>query len=92
MTAVDAARLREAIERCRKHDVRWDDQAVLIAAAEALLSTLPKTATRFRVTGEGPKIRQAESFSTRDAAGKFAAYLVESGFDHITIHVEQVLA
>lgn len=36
------------------------------------------------------RIAQSESFSTRDAAGRFAAYLVESGYDHIVIQAEQV--
>lgn len=97
MTApMDAERLRAALRwlhLAHTHSrPNFDDEqrAVIRAAAEAQLALLPRTKTRWRVTGEGPKIRQTESFSTRDAAGKFASYLVETGFDHITIHVEQV--
>lgn len=100
MTApIDAERLRFAItsmrERMRASMARrfsFDDLRLdaVLTAAEAYLATLPALKTRWRVTGEGKRIAQSESFSTRDAAGRFAAYLVESGYDHIVIQAEQV--
>lgn len=96
---MDAARLREAIEDAR-HGLlggrftggvvltKRDHLKELIAAAEAHLATLPKPVV-FDVWGyvdpDGSSVNPVETVSTRDAAARIAARLIEEGCTQVNV-------